>query len=151
MEHFESLISQKLEAMGYELYELKYIRAGSHSILRVFIDKEQGKQGITIADCEKVSTVLSVLLDVENFSTMPYTLEVSSPGIDRILHTEKDFRRVIGKTVRLRVDESLAIKGNTLSGILASCDNGTLTVQTKEDRIPIPLQNVMSGKVEITF
>lgn len=147
--HFEKLIAERLESIGYELVELKYIRAGSRSVLRVFIDKQEG--GVTIGDCERISTELSLFLDVENFSQAPYTLEISSPGADRVLLTAKDFRRVIGKKVRIRVDESLELKGNTILGTLLSCTEETLQLDAEGVSVPIPLRSVVSGKVELAF
>ncbi|MFP4417547.1 MAG: ribosome maturation factor RimP, partial [Chitinispirillaceae bacterium] len=76
LDRIRPLIEKKVQSLGLELYEIKYIRGG-RSILRVYIDKESG---VTIDDCELVSNELSMLLDVEEFSRSPYTLEVSSPG-----------------------------------------------------------------------
>jgi ribosome maturation factor RimP len=146
-ECIESIVEEKLASLGYELYELKLIKAGSRSILRLFIDKEGG---ITVDDCEKASNEISVLLDVENFSQRPYTLEVSSPGIDRPLTTEKDFKRAIGNTIRLRLKESDG-KSTTLHGNLIGCSNGNLTIETQKGIKTISISNIHGGKIEITF
>ncbi len=147
LERIEPVVEEKLAAMGYELYDVKYIQSGSRSVLRIFVDNEQG---ITVKDCERISHEISVLLDVENFSHTPYTLEVSSPGIDRPLVTEKDFKRVIGKSVRFRIQHSDG-KIKTLTGKLIACDNAICTVESGTETTEIPLKTVLSGKIEITF
>lgn len=143
----ESVIEEKLATMGYELYELKDIRAGSRSILRLFVDNANG---ITVKECEKISHEISILLDVENFSQSPYTLEVSSPGIDRPLVTEKDFKRAVGNRIRFRLKGPEG-KSSTLNGKLIDCANGVCTVETKKEKKEIPLSTIFSGKIEITF
>jgi len=147
LERIEPIVEEKLAALGYELYELKYIQSGSRSILRVFVDTEQG---ITAKDCEKVSNEISVLLDVENFSKKKYTLEVSSPGIDRPLGSERDFKRAVGNTVRFRIKYSDG-KIRTLKGKLIACTQGVCTVESGTETTEIPLKTILSGKIEITF
>lgn len=141
------LIEQKLSQLDIELYDIKFIRAGSRSIFRVFIDK---KTGITIDDCETASREISTLLDVENFSSTPYTLEVSSPGLDRPLKSERDFKRAVGENVILIVEipkESI----KTVKGRLVSCERGILTLENAEKTISIALSDTKNGKIEITF
>ena len=146
-EKFEPVIREKLIAMGLELYELKYIMAGSRAILRVFIDKESP---VTISDCETVSHELSILLDVENFSQMPYILEVSSPGIDRPLVTIKDFKRAAGNNIKLRIRKP---EGgfDTIYGILLSCSEECLEIKTATATKMVPLADIDSGKIETKF
>ena len=130
-EEVEVLIREKLSLMGFDLYELKFIKAGSHSILRIFIDHENGEP-ISIKDCEETSHEISNILDEEDFyKDKRYTLEVSSPGIDRPLISEKDFKRVIGKNIRLRLKES-SEKNNALKGKLIDCKDGNLNIETKK-------------------
>lgn len=147
VEQIEPIIEKKLTSLGYELFDIKFIRAGSRSILRLFIDK---KGGITVGDCEKVSHDISIMLDVENFSQAPYTLEVSSPGIDRPLTSEKDFIRAVGNTVRFRTKETEG-KSRTLRGKLTACSDGICTVETTEGTTTIALSSIYSGKIEVAF
>ncbi len=147
IKRIEPLIEKKLSSMGLELYKLKVVKAGSRQILRLFIDN---KNGVTIKDCERVSNEISVLLDVENFSQKPYTLEVSSPGIDRILTTEKDFKRVIGRKINLHLKES-GEKSRKVQGRLIACSDGRLTVEMPKGIKMISISNIYSGKQEIAF
>ncbi|MFW6221574.1 MAG: ribosome maturation factor RimP [Fibrobacterota bacterium] len=147
LDRIRPLIEKKVQSLGLELYEIKYIRGG-RSILRVYIDKESG---VTIDDCELVSNELSMLLDVEEFSRSPYTLEVSSPGLDRPLLSTKDFRREIGRQVKLRVQKGDQ-KVRTISGKLLTCDDSQLQLEVnKNETITIDRSEILSGKVQVTF
>ena len=145
IESIKSVIEKKLSSMGLELYELKYIKAGSRLILRVFIDKDGS---VSVDDCEKASHEISILLDVENFSQTPYTLEVSSPGIDRPLTTEKDFRRVVGNDVRLHFRDNEK-KNRTVSGRVVACSDGNVAIETTKGLKTVPLPDITGGKIEI--
>ena len=140
-------IETKLAAMGLELYELQFSPAGRHTVLRIFIDSQEG---VTIADCEKASHELAIVLDVEDFMTTPYTLEVSSPGIDRPLKKERDFKRNLGKdlTVIYKTENG---KSKTETGMLANYDDGVIDVQVGELTRKINIGDILSAKLEITF
>jgi ribosome maturation factor RimP len=134
--------------MRLSLYDIKYTRAGKHSILRVYIDKPGG---ITIDDCEEASNALSVILDVENFSNDPYTLEVSSPGLDRKLTLEKHFKTVIGDSIQLLVTNEQK-KESTYIGKLTDCDSTSVTLELEDEQlITVPLSSVVYGKIDIRF
>ncbi len=146
-EKIEPVIRDKLIAMGFDLYELKFIMAGSRAILRIFIDKESP---VTISDCEMVSHELSMVLDVENFSQMPYILEISSPGIDRPLLTKKDFRRAAGRDVKLKIRKPDG-GFETIHGTLLTCLEDSLEIKAGTAIKLIPLADVESGKIETKF
>lgn len=99
----EALIAQLIEptvtALGLELWGVEHGKQGKFSVLRIYIDSDEG---ITIDDCERVSRQVSALLDVEDPINGEYTLEVSSPGIDRPLFTVPQFQRYIGELVNIR-------------------------------------------------
>ena len=147
LDKIKEAIEAKLIAMGLELHDLQFNSAGRHSVLRVFIDRAEG---VTIADCEKASHELAILLDVENFATTPYHLEVSSPGIDRPLKKEKDFKRNLGKdiTVIYKVENG---KSKTETGTITKCDEGFVEVQVGENMRRIALEDVLSAKLELSF
>ncbi len=149
VEQIKPVVKNKLEELGLELFELRLFNAGRHSILRVTIDSSAG---VSIADCEKVSRELSLLLDVENFfSGKRYNLEVSSPGIDRPLTTERDFNRIAGKPVVLHTSTEIAGK-KTVRGNVVNCRNDILTVEIESQKLlEIPLCEIHSGREEIRF
>ena len=99
-ENLTSLIEPVVEGLGYELLGIEYISQGRHSILRLYIDSEQG---IGLGDCEQVSRQVSGVLDVEDPLKGQYVLEVSSPGLDRPLFKAEHYIRHIGQTVRIRL------------------------------------------------
>jgi ribosome maturation factor RimP len=98
-EKLTALTESLLARLGYELVDLEYVPARSRALLRVFIDKPEEPQGVGLSDCERVSHELSALLDVEDPVPMPYSLEVSSPGLDRVLRTRRHFERFVGERV----------------------------------------------------
>ena len=85
--------------MGFELWGFEYLPAGRHSILRVFVEKEDG---ITVDDCADISRQISAIMDVEDPISSAYMLEVSSPGMDRLLFKPSQFERYKGQTVQVR-------------------------------------------------
>ncbi|HEX7511140.1 MAG TPA: ribosome maturation factor RimP [Chitinivibrionales bacterium] len=148
LEELTPIIEEKLRFMRLFLHEIKYFRAGKRGVLRVFIDKPGG---VTIEDCEQVSNSLSVLLDVENFSDQPYTLEVSSPGLDRLLTKEQHFKMVIGHHLCLIVKDGPE-KQTEYIGKLSACEHGAVTLEMDDDQTKVfPLSEVISGRVDVRF
>src|SRR6266478_4593445 len=96
----EKLIEPLVESDSAELVHLTYAKEGPKFVLRVFLDKESG---ITLDDCAYFSDRIGAMLDTRPEMNRSYILEVSSPGVDRIVKKEKDFLRFAGKTVQLRL------------------------------------------------
>jgi ribosome maturation factor RimP len=97
------ILGPSIKSLGFELVDVE-LSGGSRRVLRVFIDKPQG---ITVDDCAKVSRAISAVLDVEDPVPESYVLEVSSPGLDRPLVSEADFRRFLGEDVKVQVGQPL--------------------------------------------
>src|SRR4029077_8653381 len=93
------LIQEVVESQGYELVDVEFKGAGNNSLLRIFIDKPTG---ISHRDCELVSEQAGTVLDVEDLIPFAYTLEVSSPGLERKLVKESDYTRFSGKLARIQ-------------------------------------------------
>ena len=94
------LLEPLVEQLGYELVDIEWASAPRSGVLRVYLDLPEGREGhIGIEDCEKVSREVSALLDVEDPLPGAYTLEVSSPGFDRLLRKPAHFRRFVGERV----------------------------------------------------
>lgn len=148
IDQIKSAIETKLEQLGFELFDMRFFNAGARSILRITIDSADG---VTIGDCERVSNELSIILDEEEFSPdRPYNLEISSPGIDRQLKTERDYRRIIGKSVVVHLTEAVEGK-KTLQGEVVKCEDNKLTLKIENKEVLIDLSNIYSGKEEIRF
>lgn len=148
IEAIKPVIERKIEDLGFELFDLRNFNAGPRSILRITIDSPEG---VTIKNCEMVSREISDLLDSEQFSPdRPYTLEVSSPGIDRPLKTERDYKRISGHPVIVHLSEPVEGK-KSLSGEIVKCEEGILVLKINNKKVEIPLSIIYSGKEEIRF
>jgi ribosome maturation factor RimP len=113
-ERVQRLLEPTVAALGYELLGVEYLSQGKHSRLRLYID---GPEGIGLDDCTKVSHQVSGVLDVEDPIKGQYSLEVSSPGLDRPLFTPAHFEKFIGQRVKLR--SKLPVNGQRkFSGVI---------------------------------
>ena len=99
-EKVENLLKEEIEKNGYDLYDVEYAKEGKNFFLRIFIDKPDG---IDLKDCEKVNDVINDLLDKADYIKDQYFLEVSSPGIERILRKDKHLKQNIGKEVHVKL------------------------------------------------
>lgn len=144
----EDLLAPILEEMGLELVDVEYKKEGSNWFLRVFIDNETGN--IDIDECSLVSERLSQRLDELDPIPNAYFLEVSSPGAERPLRKESDFRKAVGKHVHITTKEPIA--GSTVfEGELLSFDGGELTVKEAKQTHVIPLEQIESARMAIVF
>ncbi|HEY6837525.1 MAG TPA: ribosome maturation factor RimP [Geobacteraceae bacterium] len=144
------LADRLLASLGMELVELEYKREGRDMVLRLYIDKEGG---ITLDDCAAVSRELSEILDVEDFIREHYTLEVSSPGLNRPLKKAADYERYRGRLIKVRTFEPLADdagnKRKTFLGELVGLDAGVVRLHLKEGQhAAIPLEKVAKANLE---
>ena len=98
------MIGTTVQALGLELWGVELLQQGRYSLLRVYIEREEG---VTIEDCEKVSRQVSALLDVEDPIAGEYTLEVSSPGVDRPLFSIEQYAQYVGSEVNLKLRRAL--------------------------------------------
>jgi ribosome maturation factor RimP len=140
-----SLIEPILLIEELELVDVEYKKEGKNWILRIFIDKEGG---ITIADCQKVSRLTGDLIDVEETITTPYSLEVSSPGLNRVLKREKDFLKFKGRQIRLHSLSPIDNRRKFI-GILADFKNQTVFLELDGKLLAIPLSQV--GKANLVI
>jgi len=118
------LLEPIVERLGFELADLEIKTGGRDGFLRLFIDKDKG---IDIVDCENVSREVSAILDVEDPLQANYTLEVSSPGLDRTLTKPAHFQRFMGQDVRVKLRFPLAGRRN-FRGALTSADEERIEV-----------------------
>lgn len=121
------------EKLGFELVEVEYVKEGSGWYLRIFIDKDS-PGGVSIDDCQAVSEEISTILDKKDIIESAYYLEVSSPGIDRPLKTERDFEKNIGREVELKLFAPInEIKEFT--GILKGFENGVISIADEKNNV----------------
>ncbi len=134
------------ESAGYELVDLRYAKGQLGWVVTVFIDAINGR-AINFKDCESVSRELSAVFDVEDPITNAYSLEVSSPGLDRPLRTADHFRQYIGSTAKLST--VAAVSGRRkFKGVLVSVDNeSVITIAVNGTEYHLPLAKVSTAKL----
>lgn len=121
---------------GVEIVDAELLGGGIHRVLRVYIDKSEG---VTLDDCEKLSHALDEVLEAENVLDGAYTLEVSSPGVDRKLKKAKDFERVVGQKVKVALKQP--IEGSKrVEGVLAAFSNDVATFTVAQGKNKEPKQ-----------
>nr|WP_294678282.1 ribosome maturation factor RimP [uncultured Blautia sp.] len=128
----EALLAPIVEAQDFELVDVEYVKEAGNWYLRGYIDKPGG---ITVNDCEAVSRLFSDKLDENDFIEDSYIMEISSPGLDRPLKKEKDFKRSLGKLVEIRTYRPVD-KQKEFCGVLKAYDSNSVTIDEEgTDRI----------------
>jgi ribosome maturation factor RimP len=133
------LIEPSVTALGYELVGVEYLPQGKHSILRVYIDREEG---IRVEDCEQASRQISGVLDVEDPISGQFLLEVSSPGLDRPLFKAEHYERFSGEKaeIRLRTPRQGQRK---FSGRLAGVENDCVLLDMENgEQVDLPINDI---------
>lgn len=137
-EKVESLLETTINNLGYELYDVEYAKEGKDYFLRIFIDKENG---IDLNDCEKVNDSINDLLDQADYIKEQYFLEVSSPGIERILRKDKHLEANLGTLVETKLFKAIE-KQKTIQGILKGFDKEKIILTTEEKDIEISRKDI---------
>ncbi len=127
-ERIESLVKEPINNLGYDLYDVMYIKEGKDYFLRIFIDNEKG---IDLNDCEKVNDAISDLLDNANYIKEQYFLEVSSPGIERIIRKDEHLSQNIGEKVSIKLFKALNGKKEYI-GILKRYDSNIVEIEDQD-------------------
>lgn len=139
-EKVESLVKKPIEEIGYELYDVEYSKEGKDYFLRIFIDKDSG---IDLNDCEKVNNTISDILDEANYIKEQYFLEVSSPGIERVLRKDKHLEQNIGEEISIKLFKKDENGLKEYQGILRQFDNDYIEL---EENIKIERKNISQIK-----
>ena len=142
-EKVEKLLRPIIEKEGYELYDVEYAKEGKNYFLRIFIDNEKG---IDLNDCEKVNDAITDILDEENYIKEQYFLEVSSPGIERILRKDKHLEQNIGKQINVKLFKKDENGKKEYSGILKKFDEQNINIEQEEQEIKIERKNIAQVK-----
>ncbi|MBU3174787.1 ribosome maturation factor RimP [Clostridium estertheticum] len=127
-----------VEKNNCELYHLEYVKEAGENYLRIYIDSSSG---ISLEDCEKTSRGISEILDVEDPITDSYCLEVSSPGIERILYDDSHLKKYIGQNVLVNL-KSLYEGTKKLEGDLVGFSDAQIEIQYDGNNIIIPKENI---------
>ena len=141
------LIEPGLLADGLELVDVEFKKEGKNWILRIYIDREGG---VTLADCQKVSRLAGDLIEVEEVIEPVYTLEVSSPGLNRVLKKEKDFLKYSGKKIYVQCHAPMDGR-KKFTGILTGFIDQSIHLEVDGQHYTIPLNLVAKANLVIEF
>ena len=141
-EKVESLIEPKVQELGYNLYDVEYVKEGKEYYLRVYIDKDTG---ISLEDCELVSNNINELLDQADYIKEQYFLEVSSPGIERKLRRDEHLQQNISQNVEIKLFKKDNNGKKEYIGKLKSFNKDEITIEA-ESEITIERKNIAQIK-----
>ena len=139
----DSLLRPVVMDMGYVFWGIEHLRQGRASLLRIYIDAEPG---ITLEDCERVSRQLSGVLDVADPIAGEYLLEVSSPGLDRLLFTAAQYERFVGETVKVRLSGTYEDR-RKITGTIERVAGETVILNEAGTEFHIPLHEIDRARI----
>ena len=129
-ERVEQLIQKPIEDLGYNLYDVQYVKEGQNYFLRVFIEKEEGT--IDLNDCEKVNDGINDILDTADYIKEQYFLEVSSIGVEKILRKDKHLQDNLGEVVEIKLFKPIE-KQKEFIGILKEFNEEEIVLQIDDE------------------
>lgn len=142
------LIQPVVEGLGYEFVGAEFLAQGRHSLLRIYIDKAE--TGISVDDCERVSRQISGVFDVEDPISGQYSLEISSPGLDRPIFKFEDFARFIGEQVSVKL--SVAQKGRkNFKGFVRGLENEVIALDVEGETHHIAFEDIDQARLVPKF
>ncbi len=149
MERVRSAAQRVTIDRGFELVDVELKRAAGGQLVRLYVDRPGG---IGLEDLQSVSEEVSAILDAEDPIEGQYTLEVSSPGLDRPLRGEADYRRFVGKLAKLSSYEPVEGRRHW-TGRIVACDGGIVTLELVGEKASarVPLAKVSHGRLEVEF
>ena len=137
------LLEPVVSRLGYELWELEYGARAGGGLLRLYIDSPDG---ISVDDCERVSRAVSEELDAADPISAEYTLEVSSPGLDRVLRTQQHFERFAGERVKLEMTQ--AVNGRKrFAGRVTDVRRGEITLEVDGAAVQLPIAGIHKARI----
>lgn len=142
-ERLIALMEPVIGRLGYELVELEYSAGRNAALLRLYIDRPEG---VGLDDCERVSREVSALLDVEDPIPNRYTLEVSSPGLDRVLRTGAHFARFVGSRVLVEIKVPRAGR-RRYTGVLMAADEKGIVLQVDQEKVEVAFGEIARARL----
>lgn len=146
-QQLQAMLAPTITGLGYEFWGLEYLTHGRQAVLRVFIDSPNG---IGVEDCATVSRQVSAVLDVEDPIPIEYTLEVSSPGMDRPLFTLDQYTRHVGELIKLRLRAPFEGRRN-FSGQLTSIEGDEIVIVVDEHEYLLPIELIDKANIVPRF
>jgi len=144
-ENLYVLLEPVVMQLGFELAGIEYLSQGNGSMLRIYIDNEDG---VNVDDCGLVSKQISALLDVEDTIREHYTLEVSSPGLDRLLFKKQHYERFVGSDVKVRLRMPLDGRRN-FKGEIIACEGDDVIVEVDGEQYPLAIDNIDKARLVV--
>ncbi len=145
----EEMITPFLSENGLRVYDTVFIKEGNGKVLRLYIDKKDGY--VNIEECEKVSMKLSEFLDADDFIPEAYTLEVSSPGIERILKYDWHFEESVGKSVDVKLYSPVNNKKQHTGILKEGGENKNLIIEAEDGILEIEASKIAEVKIHFEF
>lgn len=137
-EKVEDLLKPIIENLGYNLFDVIYVKEAKDYYLRIFIDSEKG---ISIDDCEKVSNAINDILDEKDYIKEQYFLEVSSAGLERVLRRDEHLQANIGNEIEVKLFKNFE-NSKVFQGILEKFDNDFIVLKTPEKELNLERKNI---------
>jgi ribosome maturation factor RimP len=155
LEHIRAIAERVAASRGLTVWEIQSRRETAGHVVRVFIDRPgpaaTPEDSVSIEDCEQVNREMSAILDVEDPLPFAYTLEVSSPGLDRPLRGEDDYRRFAGRLAKVVVREAVDNQ-KAFDGRLRGLDAGDVLLEAPNGRMHrLPLRLITRGRLDVEF
>jgi ribosome maturation factor RimP len=155
LEQIRAIAERVAASRGLEIWDVQSRREGSGHIVRVFIDRPgpaaTPEESVSIEDCEQVNRELSTILDVEDPLPYAYTLEVSSPGLDRPLRDANDYQRFAGRLAKVVVSEPVDNQ-KAFAGRLRGLEDNIVVLEGSNGRMHrLPMRLITRGRLEVEF
>ena len=155
LEQIRAIAERVARSHGLEIWDIVTRRETTGQVVRVFIDRPgpaaTPEESVSIEDCEQVSREIGTILDVEDPLPLAYTLEVSSPGLDRPLRDEQDYRRFAGRLAKIVVSEAVDNQ-KAFEGRLRGVEDRTVLLEGPKGRMHrLPLQLITRARLEVEF
>lgn len=146
-DQLRELLAPVVSGLGYQLWELEYMPRSGGGVLRLYIDGAgDSPQAIGLDDCERVSRAVSETLDAADPIPGQYTLEVSSPGLDRVLRTRAHFERFAGEHVKLEMMQPIEGR-KRFAGRLLGVGASDITLELESGRISLPIEDIHRARL----
>ena len=155
LEHFRTIAERVAAMRGLDVWDIQSRREVSGHVVRVFIDRPgrsaTPEESVSIEDCEQINREMSTILDVEDPLPFAYTLEVSSPGLDRPLRGPDDYRRFEGRLAKVVVREAVDNQ-KAFEGRLRGLENEEIVLEAPNGRVHrLPMRLIARGRLAVEF
>ncbi len=147
-EKVENLVKKTINDLGYELYDVLYVKEGPDKFLRIVIDNEKG---IDLNDCEKVNDAIKEMIDEKDYIKEQYFLEISSPGIERLLRKDWQLKKYIGSPIQVKQFKKDELGNKDYIGILKKVEDKKINIEVENKELELDRKNISQIKLYVEF